>query len=170
MYIFIVRRHGPGRRKGSTMNSTVTSSTWRGIGSVRLYLAFDSPCEKWRKTGCEVKSSVMLRDPRGLGICEGEVRHFIQILCVIYSVLGFENVIWNRSFSCQPLPPGSNHYLFSRTFCDSFVWCYCQWCYQECSGNNTDFFLKYLCVCLVTRGTLCSVLSFRKQSPQTVFE
>ena len=40
--IFIVRRHGPGRRKGSTMNSTVTSSTWRGIGSVRLYFARDS--------------------------------------------------------------------------------------------------------------------------------
>ena len=43
MYIFIVRRHGPGRRKWSAMNSTVTSSTWRGIGSVRLYFARDSP-------------------------------------------------------------------------------------------------------------------------------
>ena len=30
-------------RKGSTMSSTVTCSTWRGMGPVRLYLARDSP-------------------------------------------------------------------------------------------------------------------------------
>ena len=41
--IFIVRRQGPDGRKGSTMNSTATCSTWRGMGSVRLYFAQDSP-------------------------------------------------------------------------------------------------------------------------------
>ena len=35
-------RVGSGR-KGSTMNSTATCSTWRGTGSVRLYFAQDSP-------------------------------------------------------------------------------------------------------------------------------
>ena len=44
-YIFIVRRQGPDGRKGSTMNSTATCSTWIGIGSVRLYFAHDSPCD-----------------------------------------------------------------------------------------------------------------------------
>ena len=44
-YIFIVRRQGPDGRKGSTMNSTATRSTWRGMGSVRLYFACDSPCD-----------------------------------------------------------------------------------------------------------------------------
>ena len=32
--------------KGSTMNSTATCSTWRGMGSVRLYFACDSPCDE----------------------------------------------------------------------------------------------------------------------------
>ena len=31
--------------KGSTMNSTATCSTWRGMGSARLYFAQDSPCD-----------------------------------------------------------------------------------------------------------------------------
>ena len=44
--IFIVRRHGPDGRKGSTMNSTATCSTRRGMGSVRLYVACDSPCDE----------------------------------------------------------------------------------------------------------------------------
>ena len=30
--------------KGFKMSSTVTCSTWRGMGSVRLYFAQDSPC------------------------------------------------------------------------------------------------------------------------------
>ena len=34
-----------GRRKGSTMNSTATCSTWRGMDSVRLYFARDSSCD-----------------------------------------------------------------------------------------------------------------------------
>ena len=42
--IFIVRRQGPDGRKGST-NSTATCSTWRGMGSTRLYFAQDSPCD-----------------------------------------------------------------------------------------------------------------------------
>ena len=42
--IFIVRRQGPDGRKGST-NSTATCSTWRGMGSARLYVAQDSPCD-----------------------------------------------------------------------------------------------------------------------------
>ena len=33
----VVRRQGPDGRKASTMNSTATFSTWRGMGSVRLY-------------------------------------------------------------------------------------------------------------------------------------
>ena len=41
--IFIVRRQGPDGRKGST-NSTATCSTWRGMGSARLYFAQDLPC------------------------------------------------------------------------------------------------------------------------------
>ena len=43
--ILIVRTQGPDGRKGSTMNSTATCSTWRGMGSVRLYFAQDSPCD-----------------------------------------------------------------------------------------------------------------------------
>ena len=43
--IFVVRRQGPDRRKGSTINSTAMCSTWRGVGSVRLYFARDSPCD-----------------------------------------------------------------------------------------------------------------------------
>ena len=46
--IFIVRRQGPDGRKGSTMNSPATCSTWRGMGSVRLYFAQDSPCDEMR--------------------------------------------------------------------------------------------------------------------------
>ena len=42
--IFIVRRHGPDVRKGST-SSTATCSTWRGMGSARLYFVRDSPCD-----------------------------------------------------------------------------------------------------------------------------
>ena len=42
--VFIVRRQGPDGRKGST-NSTATCSTWRGMGSARLYFAQDSPCD-----------------------------------------------------------------------------------------------------------------------------
>ena len=42
--IYIVRRQGPDGRKGST-NSTATCSTWRGMGSARLYFAQDSPCD-----------------------------------------------------------------------------------------------------------------------------
>ena len=42
--IFIVRRQGRDGRKGST-NSTATCSTWRGMGSARLYFAQDSPCD-----------------------------------------------------------------------------------------------------------------------------
>ena len=41
----VVRRQGPDGRKGSTMNSTAMCSTWRGMGSVRLYFACDSPCD-----------------------------------------------------------------------------------------------------------------------------
>ena len=41
--IFIVRRKGSDGRKGSMMNSRATCSTWTGMGSVRLYLAHDSP-------------------------------------------------------------------------------------------------------------------------------
>ena len=41
--IYMVRRQGPDGRKGST-NSTATCSTWRGMGSARLYFAQDSPC------------------------------------------------------------------------------------------------------------------------------
>ena len=44
--IFIVRRKGPDGRKGSTKNSTATCSTWRGMSSVRLYFACDSPCDE----------------------------------------------------------------------------------------------------------------------------
>ena len=43
--IFLVRRQGPDVRKGSTMNSTTTCLTWRGMGSIRLYFAQDSPCD-----------------------------------------------------------------------------------------------------------------------------
>ena len=43
--IFIVRRQGPDGQKGSTLNSRATCSTWRGMGSVRLYFAQDSPCD-----------------------------------------------------------------------------------------------------------------------------
>ena len=42
--IFIVRRQGPDGLKGST-NSTATCSTWRELGSARLYFAQDSPCD-----------------------------------------------------------------------------------------------------------------------------
>ena len=42
----MVRRLLPGGRKGSMANSTATCSTWRGMGSVRLYLARDSPCNE----------------------------------------------------------------------------------------------------------------------------
>ena len=42
--IFIVRRQGPDGLKGSTMKSTATCSTRRGMGSVRLYFAQDSQC------------------------------------------------------------------------------------------------------------------------------
>ena len=42
--IFIVRRQGPDVQKGST-NSTVTCSTWREMGSARLYFAQDSLCD-----------------------------------------------------------------------------------------------------------------------------
>ena len=44
--VFIVQKQGPGRRKVSTMISTVTCSTWRWMGSVRLYFALESPLEK----------------------------------------------------------------------------------------------------------------------------
>ena len=86
---FTVRRKGPDGRKGSTMNSKATCSTWRGTGSVRLHFSRDSPCddnkqpytgsvaarvnkdskravenrEKWRKL--VVNSSVVPNDPRG---------------------------------------------------------------------------------------------------------
>ena len=42
----ISSRQGPDGRKGSTTNSTATCSTWRGISSVRLYLARDSPYDE----------------------------------------------------------------------------------------------------------------------------
>ena len=41
---FVVQRQGPDGRKGP-MNSTATYSTWRGMGSARLYFAQDSPCD-----------------------------------------------------------------------------------------------------------------------------
>ena len=41
--VFIVRRQGLGGQKGSTINSTATCSTRRGMGSVSMYLALDSP-------------------------------------------------------------------------------------------------------------------------------
>ena len=44
--IFIVRRIGPDGRKCSTMITTATCSTWRGMGSVRLYFARDLPCDE----------------------------------------------------------------------------------------------------------------------------
>ena len=44
--IFILQRKGSHRWKGSTVNSTATCSTWRGMGSVRLYLARDSQCDE----------------------------------------------------------------------------------------------------------------------------
>ena len=42
----IVRGQWPDGRKGSTMISTATWSTWRRMGSVRLYLARDSPYDE----------------------------------------------------------------------------------------------------------------------------
>ena len=42
--VFIVRKQGPDGQKGST-NSKATCSTWRGMGSARLYFAQDSPCD-----------------------------------------------------------------------------------------------------------------------------
>ena len=39
--IFTVQRRGQDEWKGSTMNSMATCSTWRGMGSIRLYLAGD---------------------------------------------------------------------------------------------------------------------------------
>ena len=39
-------KKGPDGQKGSTMNSTATCSTWRGMSSVRLYFARDSPCDE----------------------------------------------------------------------------------------------------------------------------
>ena len=41
--IYIVRRQWPDKRKGCTINSMASCSTWRGMGSVRLYFAQDSP-------------------------------------------------------------------------------------------------------------------------------
>ena len=43
---FTFRRKGPDGRRGFTMNSTATCSTWRGMGSVRLYFVRDSPCDE----------------------------------------------------------------------------------------------------------------------------
>ena len=48
--VFTVRRQGPHGRKGSTMNSTATCSTWRGMGFVRLYFAQDFPCDDYTQT------------------------------------------------------------------------------------------------------------------------
>ena len=53
--IFIVRRKGPDGQKGSTMNSTATCSTWRRMGSVRLYFAHDPPCDE-NKQPCHTRS------------------------------------------------------------------------------------------------------------------
>ena len=39
-------KKGPDGQKGSTMNSTATCSTWRGMSSVRLFFARDSPCDE----------------------------------------------------------------------------------------------------------------------------
>ena len=44
--IFIVRRKGPDGQNGSMMNTKVTCSTWKGMGSVRLYFSRDSPCDE----------------------------------------------------------------------------------------------------------------------------
>ena len=38
-------KKGPDGRKGSTMNSTAMCLTWRGMGSIMLYFAQDSPCD-----------------------------------------------------------------------------------------------------------------------------
>ena len=42
---FIVQRQGPDGWNSSMMNSTATHLTWRGMGSIRLYLAGDLPYE-----------------------------------------------------------------------------------------------------------------------------
>ena len=42
----MVPRLVPDRRKSSTTNSTATCSTWRGMGSVRLYFALESPWDE----------------------------------------------------------------------------------------------------------------------------
>ena len=44
--VFKVRKLRPDGRKGPITNSTDTCSTWRGMGSVRLYFAFETPWEK----------------------------------------------------------------------------------------------------------------------------
>ena len=45
--IFMVRKKkGPNGRKGPTMNSTATCSTWREMGSVRLYFARNPQCDE----------------------------------------------------------------------------------------------------------------------------
>ena len=64
---------------------------------------------KWRRKHLQSK-------PSKFQVSIVLLSYFVQLKCVIYSGLGFEDVIWNRSLSHQPLPPRSNHYMFSCTF------------------------------------------------------
>ena len=59
---FIVPMQGSDGRKGSTMNSTATCSTWRGMGSARFNLALDSPYDENKQpyhTGSRYTSTEM---------------------------------------------------------------------------------------------------------------
>ena len=53
--ICIVWRQGPDGQKGSRMKSTAMRSTWRGMGSIRLYFACDLPYNE-KKQPCHTGS------------------------------------------------------------------------------------------------------------------
>ena len=55
-YLHYSKTKEPDRRKGSTMNSTATCSNGEEFGSVRLYLAPDSPYDE-KKLPCLTSKS-----------------------------------------------------------------------------------------------------------------
>ena len=84
---------GPDGWKGSTINSTATCLTWRGMGSVRLYLAHDSPYVE-NKQPYHTKSSVVPQQPSPLRDDDDDDCHWeIKLYCIVSHAWNFKKYI-----------------------------------------------------------------------------
>ena len=64
-------------------------------------------------------------------------------------------MVLNDHRNHMPVPPGSNYYMLSLYWCDIFLWCYCQLCYQNFGPTTviTLYLMIWWCYFIVDHVT-----------------